>query len=38
VIMALAVWQVTGDGKAVLFEGLALVAIYVILAVLVFFE
>ena len=38
VIMALAVWQVTGDGKAVVFEGLALVAIYVILAVLVFFE
>jgi len=38
VIMALAVWQVTGDGKAVMFEGLALVAIYVILAVLVFFE
>ena len=38
VIMALAVWQVTGDGEAVAFEGLALVAIYVILAVLVFFE
>ena len=38
VIMALAIWQVTGDGQAVLFEGLALVAIYVILAVLTFFE
>ena len=38
VIMALAVWQVTGDGEAVAFEGLALVALYVILAVLVFFE
>jgi Ca2+:H+ antiporter len=38
VIMALAVWQVTGDGQAVAFEGLALVALYVILAVLVFFE
>ena len=38
VIMALAVWQVTGDGQAVVFEGLALVAIYVILAVLTFFE
>ena len=38
VIMALAVWQVTGDGEAVAFEGLALVAIYVILAVLAFFE
>ena len=38
VITALAVWQVTGDGEAVAFEGLALVALYVILAVLVFFE
>jgi Ca2+:H+ antiporter len=38
VIMALAVWQVTGDGQAVAFEGLALVAIYIILAVLTFFE
>ena len=37
-IMALAVWQVTGDGQAVVFEGLALVAIYVILAVLTFYE
>ena len=37
-ITALAVWQVTGDGQAVAFEGLALVALYVILAVLVFFE
>jgi Ca2+/H+ antiporter len=38
VIMALAVWQVTGDGEAVAFEGWALVAIYVILAVLTFYE
>ena len=38
VIMALAVWQVTGDGQAVAFEGMALVALYIILAVLVFFE
>jgi Ca2+:H+ antiporter len=37
-IMALAVWQITGDGQAVLFEGLALVAIYIILAVLTFYE
>ena len=37
-IMALAVWQVTGDGEAAAFEGWALVAIYVILAVLTFFE
>ena len=28
-IMALAVWQITGDGEAVVFEGLALVALYV---------
>ena len=38
VIMALAVWQITGDGEAVAFEGLALVALYVILAVLTFYE
>jgi Ca2+:H+ antiporter len=38
VIMALAVWQVTGDGQAVVFEGLSLVSIYVILAVLTFYE
>jgi Ca2+:H+ antiporter len=38
VIMALAVWQITGDGEAVAFEGWALVALYVILAVLTFFE
>ena len=33
-MMALAVWQITGDGEAALFEGLALVALYVILAAL----
>jgi Ca2+:H+ antiporter len=38
VIMALAVWQITGDGEAVVFEGLALVAIYIILAVLTWYE
>ena len=38
VIMALAVWQVTGDGEAAMFEGWALVALYVILAVLTFYE
>jgi Ca2+:H+ antiporter len=37
-IMALAVWQVTGDGEAAAFEGWALVAIYIILAVLTFYE
>jgi hypothetical protein len=29
---------VTGDGEAVLFEGLALVSLYVVLATLVWFE
>ena len=37
-ITALAVWQVTTDGEAGLFEGLALVALYVILATVAFFE
>ena len=36
--MAIAVWQITGDGEAVAFEGLALVALYVILATIVWFE
>jgi Ca2+:H+ antiporter len=35
---ALAVWQVTGDGEAVAFEGWALVALYVILAVVTLYE
>ena len=30
--MAIAVWQITGDGEAVAFEGWALVALYVVLA------
>ena len=34
----IAVWQVTGDGEAVLFEGMALIALYVVLATLVWFE
>jgi Ca2+:H+ antiporter len=38
VVMALAIWQVTGDGEAAAFEGWALVAIYIILAVLTFYE
>ena len=37
-VTAIAVWQVTGDGEAVAFEGWALVAIYIILAVLTFYE
>jgi Ca2+:H+ antiporter len=35
---AIAVWQITGDGKAVAFEGCALVATYVVIAVLTFYE
>ena len=37
-LTAIALWQVTGDGKAVLFEGMALVSLYVVLATLVWFE
>jgi Ca2+:H+ antiporter len=37
-LAALAVWQVTGDGEAVAFEGLALVALYVILAAFTLYE
>jgi Ca2+:H+ antiporter len=37
-LTALALWQITGDGEAVLFEGLALVALYVVLSTLVWFE
>jgi Ca2+:H+ antiporter len=37
-ITSLAVWQITGDGEAVAFEGWALVAIYVILAALTLYE
>jgi Ca2+:H+ antiporter len=37
-LTALSVWQITGDGEASLFEGVALVALYVILASLTLFE
>ena len=37
-VTAIAVWQITGDGEAVAFEGWALVALYIILAVLTFYE
>jgi Ca2+:H+ antiporter len=37
-VTALSVWQITGDGEAVAFEGYALVAIYVILAALTLYE
>src|SRR4051794_5646095 len=37
-LTALALWQITGDGEATKFEGVALIALYVILAVLTFYE
>jgi Ca2+:H+ antiporter len=37
-IMAIAVWQITGDGEATPFEGWALIALYVILAVVAVYE
>ena len=37
-LTALALWQITGDGEATMFEGVALIALYVILAVLTFYE
>jgi Ca2+:H+ antiporter len=37
-LTALALWQVTGDGEAMAFEGCALVALYVILATLTLYE
>jgi Ca2+:H+ antiporter len=38
VVTALAMWQITGDGEAILFEGAALVGMYVVLATLMWFE
>jgi hypothetical protein len=38
VVTALSKWQITGDGGALLFEGAALVGLYVILATLMWFE
>ena len=37
-LSALAVWQITGDGEAVAFEGWALIAFYAILATLTIYE
>jgi Ca2+:H+ antiporter len=37
-VTVIALWQVTGDGEAYVYEGLALVAIYVILATVTFYE
>jgi Ca2+:H+ antiporter len=38
ILTAVAVWQITGDGEATLFEGAALVALYVILAAVALYE
>jgi Ca2+:H+ antiporter len=37
-LTAIVVWQVTGDGEALAFEGLALIALYIILAALTLYE
>jgi Ca2+:H+ antiporter len=37
-LMALALWQITGDGEATPFEGASLVALYIILATIVWFQ
>jgi Ca2+:H+ antiporter len=37
-VTAIAVWQITGDGEAYAYEGLALVGIYVVLATVTFYE
>jgi len=37
-VTAIAVWQITGDGEAYAYEGLALVGIYAILAAVTFYE
>jgi Ca2+:H+ antiporter len=37
-LTAIAVWQITGDGEATMFEGVALVALYVILAAVTLYE
>ena len=37
-VTALAIWQITGDGEALRFEGAALVGIYAVLATVTFYE
>jgi Ca2+:H+ antiporter len=37
-LTAVALWQITSDGEATRFEGVALIAFYVIIAVLAFYE
>jgi Ca2+:H+ antiporter len=38
VVTAIAMWQITGDGEAIVFEGAALVGTYVVLATLMWYE
>ena len=37
-LTALSVWQITGDGEAQMFEGVALIAIYVVLAAFTLYD
>jgi Ca2+:H+ antiporter len=37
-LTAIAIWQITGDGEALMFEGVALVALYVVLATFAFVD
>ncbi len=37
-LTAIAVWQITGDGEGTIFEGLALIALYVILAAVALYD
>jgi Ca2+:H+ antiporter len=37
-LTGIALWEITGDGEATRFEGVALISLYVILAVLAFYE
>jgi Ca2+:H+ antiporter len=38
ILTAILIWQITGDGEATLFEGAALIAMYVVLATVAAFE
>ena len=38
VLTAIALWQITGDGEATLFEGVALIAMYVVLGAFAFLQ
>jgi Ca2+:H+ antiporter len=38
VVTAIAMWQITGDGEAIVFEGAALVGTYIVLATLMWYE